>query len=242
MNAHVSCIVPIYNGERFLEETLKSICAQSHPLHEVIVVDDGSSDGSSDRTRALVEQFAENHATDRIRYLWQENRGPAAARNHGIEASTGDFISFLDADDLWHVEKTARQLARFAACPELGVSVTHVQNFWMDEVREEEERLQDHARTRPIPGYVTTTLLARRTVFEELGLFDIKLQHANITDWFLQAQEKNINVELLADVLVYRRLHRDNRSRKLATNSRQEYLRLIHKMRVRQRGHVASDA
>ena len=229
MSCLISCIIPVHNGERFLRETVDSILAQSHPQAEVIVVDDGSTDG----TRGIVENYAATAAIP-IRYLWQENSGPAAARNMGIQAAAGDFIAFLDADDLWHEEKSARQLARFAEQPELGVCVTNIQNFWMEEVREEEARLQGHARTQPMAGYVSDAFLARRSVFEHVGLFDATLQHANMTEWFMRAKEHNIRVELLPEVLVYRRLHRDNRSRKLANNSRAEYLRVVHAARKRQ--------
>jgi glycosyltransferase involved in cell wall biosynthesis len=230
MNALVSCVIPVYNGERFLGETLESVLAQSHPLHEVIVVDDGSTDG----TRGIVEKYGVQSAK-RVRYLWQTNSGPATARNKGIQAATGEFIALNDADDLWHPEKIARQLAQLVARPELGISVTHIQNFWMDEVAAEEERLQGHARTKPVAGYNAPALLVRRSVFEQLGLFDVTLPHTHIAAWFLQAEEQGIAVELLADVLVYRRLHLDNRSRKLAHTSRQEYLRFLQMVRSRRR-------
>lgn len=237
MSYLISGIIPVHNGERFLRETVDSILAQSHPLAEVIVVDDGSTDG----TRGVVEDCAATAAIP-IRYCWQENGGPAAARNTGIQAATGDFVAFLDADDLWHAEKTARQLARFAEQPELGVSVTNVQNFWMEEVREEEARLQGHARTQAIAGYVATTFLGRRSVFEQVGRFDATLQHANMAEWFMRANAQNIRVELLPEVLVYRRLHRDNRSRKLANNSRAEHLRVMHAARKHQQTRERTDA
>src|SRR5688500_9490309 len=93
----VSCIIPVYNGERFLGEALESVLAQSHPIHEVIVVDDGSTDG----TRAVVEEQIVKSA-NRVRYLHQERFGPAAARNAGLQIAVGDFVAMNDADDLWH--------------------------------------------------------------------------------------------------------------------------------------------
>jgi glycosyltransferase involved in cell wall biosynthesis len=233
IKATVSCIIPVHNGERFLSESLESVMAQSHPIHEVIVVDDGSTDG----TRALVEAYAAHPAT-LVRYLWQENGGPAAARNAGIQAAVGDFIAFLDADDLWLPEKTARQLQRFAARPELFISMTKVQNFWMDEVRAEEERMQGHARARAMAGYVAQAILARRSAFAQIGLFDAAMQHTSIAKWFLLVEEAGFAIELLPEILVLRRLHLDNRSRKLANNSRMEYLRLFQTMRTRKRAVV----
>src|SRR5688572_13312922 len=98
----ISCVVPVFNGERYLSETLESIFAQSYRPLEVIVADDGSTD----RTPDTVAGYG-----DRIRYLKQENAGASAARNLGLEAARGEFIAFLDADDLWHAEKLQRQMA-----------------------------------------------------------------------------------------------------------------------------------
>jgi glycosyltransferase involved in cell wall biosynthesis len=214
----VSCIVPVFNGERYLAEALESILKQSCRPLEIIVVDDGSSDS----TAAVVRRYG-----DRVRYLWQNNSGPATARNLGLSAVQGDFVAFLDADDLWHAEKLARQMARFGARPELDVCVAHVQNFWIPELREEEERLRDNRVSKPLPGYSTVTLLARRSLFEAVGPFNAALRHGDSTDWFLRAAEHGAVIELLPDVLSYRRLHQTNRSRLLASNSRDEFLKIV---------------
>jgi glycosyltransferase involved in cell wall biosynthesis len=214
----VSCVIPVFNGERFLGEALGSVLGQTYPAVEVIVVDDGSSDG----TRAKAQDFG-----DRVRYLWQVNAGPSTARNTGIAAATGGFVSFLDADDLWHPEKLARQIARFEARPELDLCVTHVQNFWMAEVEEEARRLGESRHARPLPGYSSVTLVARRSLFETIGVFDTTLKHGDDTEWFVRAERHGAVGELLPDVLVRRRLHANNRSRQWAGRSRAEYLHLM---------------
>jgi glycosyltransferase involved in cell wall biosynthesis len=89
----VSCIVPVFNGERYLREALDSILAQTYGPIEIIVADDGSTD----ETAALVADYG-----DQMRYLFQPNAGTAAACNLGITAAQGDFVAFLAADDLWH--------------------------------------------------------------------------------------------------------------------------------------------
>lgn len=214
----VSCIVPVFNGERYLAEALDSILKQSYKPLEIIVADDGSTDG----TREVVQRY-----DTRVRYLLQSNAGPVVARNLGLGAATGEFVAFLDADDLWHAEKLARQMARFDARPELDVCVAHVQNFWIPELREEEERLRDNRVSKPLPGYSTVTLLARRSLFEAVGPFNAALRHGDSTDWFLRAAEHGAVIELLPDVLSYRRLHQTNRSRLLASNSRDEFLKIV---------------
>ena len=214
----VSCIVPVFNGARYLRDALDSIFAQTYRPLEIIVADDGSTDN----TTAVVASYGH-----RVRYLRQRNQGPAAARNLGIRTATGEFVAFLDADDLWHPDKLKRQLARFHARPELGYCVTYVQNFWAQELQAESERYQGHRISRPLPGYVTQTLLARRVLFERIGFFEPALRHGDGTEWFLRVARQNTEMELLPDVLTFRRLHAANQSRLLASDSRDEFLRIV---------------
>lgn len=102
-----SVIIPAYNSEGTIADAIDSVLAQSWPAHELIVVDDGSSDATADRVRAY---------GDRVRYIHQPNAGVSAARNHGIRAANGDWLAFLDADDLylpdrlrWHAEWIQRE-------------------------------------------------------------------------------------------------------------------------------------
>ena len=223
----VSCIVPVFNGEAYLDEALRSILAQTYRPLEVLAVDDGSTDG----TAALIARYG-----DEVRSFRQPNAGPAAARNRGLGEARGDLVAFLDADDLWHPEKLARQVARFRARPELDLSVTCIQNFWVLELREEAERLRGHRLAEPAPGYVAPTMLARRGLFRTVGLFDESWRHVHDTEWFVRAGDHGVVTELLKDVLVYRRLHPNSRSRRLAAASRDEYLRLVKTGLDRRRG------
>jgi glycosyltransferase involved in cell wall biosynthesis len=222
----VSCIVPVHNGARFLREALDSILAQSHPPFEVIVVDDGSSDGTPEIARAY---------EPRVRYLRQPQLGPARARNTGLGAAAGDFVAFLDADDTWRREKLARQLERFEARPDLGICVTLAQNYWEPELAAEAARLADHPRAGPVPGYSTVTMLARREVFEAVGPFDAELAHGDAAEFFLRCEEAAVLTELVPEVLVDRRLHRGNRSRERAAASRDQFLTLVKRSLDRRR-------
>lgn len=226
----VSCIVPVFNGERFVVEALESILEQTYKPVEVIVVDDGSTDA----TPLILAEYE-----GRVRYVRQSRLGPGAARNRGIKSAQGDFLAFLDADDLWHPEKLSRQIARFETRPGLQLCLTHVQNFWAPELEHEAEHFRDHRIAKPLPGFSTVTMLARRGIFKHLGHFSTSLQHIHDTEWFVRAMEQGAAIEMLPDVLVYRRLHRENRSRLLASNSRQEYLELVraHLDRSRRKGH-----
>ena len=211
----ISVIIPVFNGERYLRETLDSVLAQTHRPLEVIVVDDGSTDGSLEIAKSYD-----------VVAVSQPNGGHASARNHGLSIAKGEFIAFNDADDLWEPRKLALQLARFEARPELGVVFAHLQNFWSPDV-EESARVTGEELERPVPGYTSVTMLARRELFTSIGTFDTSLRHGNDRDWFMRATEQGVVVEMLPDVLVRRRLHASNRSATLGANSRAEYLRIL---------------
>jgi glycosyltransferase involved in cell wall biosynthesis len=201
MTLTVSCVIPAYNAARFLERALTSVLDQSRPPDEIIVVDDGSTDG----TAGLLAAFG-----PRLRVLRQENAGPAAARNRGIEVAAGELVCFQDADDEWHRDKLAKQLALLDARPDVGVCITHVRNVWAKHLEHERLALGGHASANDPPGYVFQSSLIRREVFERVGMLDETLRRAEDTEWFARARDAGVTVEVLADVLVYRHLHGQN--------------------------------
>ena len=214
----ISCVVPVFNGERYLRKALESIFQQTHRPLEVIVADDGSTDG----TAAIAAGYDEP-----AMYLRQSHTGSAAARNLGLSAARGEFVAFLDADDLWHPEKLARQMARFETRPELDLCIAFVQNFWTPELQEKVPRFADHPLAKPFPGYCAPALLARRALFDTVGRFNPDLRHGDLKDWFLRVAERGAAMEVLTDVLVYRRLHETNISHGKAAVDRDESLRIV---------------
>lgn len=102
----VSTIIPTFNRQEQLALALDSVISQTVKLHEIVVVDDGSTDG----TQEMLQEFARLHPDVRLIVIRQKNRGPAAARNAGIKVATGELVAFLDDDDVWHPEKLERQL------------------------------------------------------------------------------------------------------------------------------------
>ena len=110
----VSVIVPIFNAERYLRETIESVLRQSFKDYELILVDDGSTDRSAEICRSVKDQ--------RIFYMRQENQGVSVARNTGLAIARGELIGFLDSDDVWHPEKISEHVAHFFRVPDLGVS------------------------------------------------------------------------------------------------------------------------
>lgn len=223
----VSCIVPCYNGERYLDEAIQSILAQTYNPLEIIVVDDGSTDGSADRVR---------HYGRLVRYHRQENSGPGAACNAGLALAQGEYVAFLEQDDLWAPEKTRRQLEEFERNHELEYCVAHIQNFWIPELEAEADRYRDHPSMRPVAGYVVQTLLARRDLFESLGRFDEALRFAFASEWFLRAADAGVPGVLIVDVLTRRRLHHTNFSRMHRKASHDQFLHVIKAHLDRRRG------
>jgi glycosyltransferase involved in cell wall biosynthesis len=214
----VSCIVPCFNGERYLDECLRSILAQTHGRTEILVIDDGSTDGSA----RIVERYAPT-----VRYHHQENRGPAAACNRGVALARGDLLAFLEQDDVWLPEKIARQVDALAASPVTQFCVSHIQNFWIPELEQEARRWDDRPVMQPVPGYVVQTLLARRSAFATVGSFDETLRFAFASDWFLRAEDRGVAGILVADVLTRRRLHHDNFSRRHRAASHDQFLHVV---------------
>jgi glycosyltransferase involved in cell wall biosynthesis len=149
--------------------------------------------------------------------LWQPNAGEAKARHSGLSAARGEFIAFLDADDLWHPEKLTRQIDRFRERAEIDLCFTCFQNFWVPELVEEERRYQGSPLSRPQSAWSTSTLLARRTVFATFGNFTddgTQTPGSESMIWFLHAVEAGAVVEVLPHILMYRRMHSANASRK----------------------------
>jgi glycosyltransferase involved in cell wall biosynthesis len=108
----VSALIPTYNAGHLVVRAIESVLAQSSPASEIVVVDDGSTDDTAERVAAFGES---------VRYVAQPNAGASAARNLGIASSRGEFVAFLDADDVWHPRKLEAQLEALARHPDLGM-------------------------------------------------------------------------------------------------------------------------
>jgi len=222
----ISCIIPVYNGERYLRESLNSILAQTYRPLEIIVADDGSTDGTP--------QVARSYGRSII-YARQTNRGYWAAKNLGLGAVHGEFIAFLDVDDLWHPEKLARQVARLRARVELDLCFTRFENFWMPELAEEERRYRGQFLSHPQSAWSISTLVARRSVFERFGDFHDGTRGLENMTWFLRAAEKGAVIEVLADILMYRRFNVESFTRRGRVEVFDNFLPILKEWRDYQR-------
>ncbi|MGP0073682.1 MAG: glycosyltransferase family 2 protein [Bryobacteraceae bacterium] len=203
MRPSVSVIIPIYNSAKYLREAIASVLAQRHSPLEVLVVDDGSSDNGPELASSYGLQ---------VRVIAIPHRGHPAARNAGIAASTGDFLAFLDADDLWTAHKLDLQLEAFDANPSLELVFGHMQNFISLELTEE-ERAKIKCNSTVLPGLLQGSMLARRGSFERVGPFAEERSMGDFLDWYGRATLLNLNMHMLPDTLVRRRIHLGNFSR-----------------------------
>lgn len=117
ISSTVSVVIPTFNRCDLLAHALSSVASQTARPHEIVVVDDGSTDA----TQEVLRDFAEQHPEIKMVQLRQQNLGPSAARNNGMRAATGELIAFLDDDDIWLPQKTERQLSVFASDPNIDL-------------------------------------------------------------------------------------------------------------------------
>jgi glycosyltransferase involved in cell wall biosynthesis len=201
-NPLISVVIPVFNGEKYLGEAIESIRQQGYVPLEVIIVDDGSTDG----TARLVKHLG----TD-IQYIYQDNKGTAAARNTGLRAVKGDIIAFLDADDLWPDDKFALQIPRLKDDPELDIVLGRIQYVCLPGAEEPKHRFEE-------PDYTLTNVhlgsgLFRKTIFDEVGYFDEEMRFNEDMDWFFRALEQDVSMVIIKEVTLIYRLHQDNLTR-----------------------------
>jgi glycosyltransferase involved in cell wall biosynthesis len=212
----ISVQVPCYNGERYLGEALESACTQVPPPTEVIVVDDGSTDG----TAMIAEGFG-----GPVRCIRASHRGTAAARNTGLAAMRGPLLAFLDADDVWPAGSLACRLDALMADAHLGMAGGLVEQFISPELPDD-VRNKYLCPSEPSRGRVPGALLMRRGVVDLVGGFDESLRMAEVVDWAVRADAAGVVTGMVEQVVLRRRIHGGNSG---ASNHawRADYLRVI---------------
>ncbi|RYE76738.1 MAG: glycosyltransferase family 2 protein, partial [Oxalobacteraceae bacterium] len=186
----VSAIIPTYNRRELLMRSLDSVDAQTCRVDEIIVVDDGSSDGTE---AALRERNDE-----RIRYHWQANAGVSAARNRGMAMARGRYIALLDSDDIWLPDKIALQCGFLDARPDYGMVLCDVirtdgDHRDTDVFHRREVIREDGWVLRWIlhnPSLVPASVMFRREVYEQVGGFDESLRTAEDIDFHLRVARR----------------------------------------------------
>lgn len=207
----VSVVIPVYNCDRYIVQGIESVLNQTYSSYEIIVIDDGSQDN----TRHLLQPYE-----NQIHYVYQENQGVSVARNHGIELSQGEFVAFLDADDVFLPDKLAVQLAVFAANPKLGI----VQSGWR-RVNQQGETLMDVEPWEQVPQLdleswlrwkpfgTMGTFMFRRDDLQQVGGFEPGLTHAEDVDLVLRLSLNGCQSDWLRQPTVCYRQHDRNTMR-----------------------------
>lgn len=211
-NPAISVVIPSYNNSCFIEAAVRSVLEQTYPASEIIVVDDGSTDGTAEVLASYVER-------DLVTYLWQENGGPAAARNRGISVSKSEYLCFLDADDTLYPNSIQERIEIYEKHPGLGlvfsdnrkviqkggINIVYRENDLLESnlVR---DTLKDHIISVDEEAYLlstgvfcelamrcfiwTGTVMVRRSVLDDVGNFDEDLKIAEDHDLWLRICRK----------------------------------------------------
>ena len=209
MNPAVSLIIPTYNRAFFLKEALESVFAQTRRPDETIVIDDGSTD----ETQEVIHQF------DRVIYIQQPNKGVSSARNLGIRYSTGEWICFLDSDDLWMKNKLACQMERIKKNSQFLANYTN--EIWIRNGK----RVNPCKRHEKYSGWIfdkclplctisPSSIILHRTVLEKTGVFDEALPVCEDYDLWLRIS-LHFPIDFINQPLIIKRGgHQDQLSKK----------------------------
>lgn len=225
----VSIVIPAYNAAAYLAETLYSVCESTHQDFEVVVVDDGSTDTTSEVVKTIAK------FDRRVRLLSQSNCGMSAARNRGIASSNSEYIALIDSDDIWHPEKLRWQLQRLQDHPDHDFSYTDFTTFYGATPAHfgQERRTGDIDPDKS--GWVyhhlildnlalPSSVLFTRNAWRALGAF--RCDNQKTDDWeFLVRASQQFKFIRLAESLVLYRQHPQSLSRRLAITNDHEQMR-----------------
>jgi glycosyltransferase involved in cell wall biosynthesis len=211
-NPLVSVIMAAYNAEEYLQESLESVFAQDWQPFEVIVVDDGSVD----RTAEIATSFAA------VRYVHQENAGPAAARNTAAALATGAFVANFDSDDLLPPSRLSLQASYLIEHPNVGCVLGRQE--WLNAP----DWLPRDTIYGDIDGIPLSSAMFRREVLAALGGYDTAFTVGEDTDVLIRMRERAVDYTVLQDIVLYRRYHEGSLS-----SSRDPHSQLIRSLRAK---------
>ncbi len=197
----ISIIIPVYNGERFLNESIDSILNQQYKDIEIIIVDDGSTDNSA--------EIAKSH--EKVRYIYQTNQGPSVARNTGIKVSSGNFISFIDCDDIWYPKKLITQFEYLMNHPDVGFVFAN-RKMILEENIPKPPWYKEHLFENSCPVLCASALLARKYVFDIVGGYNPDFRFGENAEWLTRAKDHRIKMFVLPETLIKQRLHDKNQT------------------------------
>ncbi len=213
----VSVITPAYNSSQYISKAIESVLNQTFPDLEMIIVDDGSLD----RTRAVVEGYVKKHP-EKIKYIYQSNQGAGAARNHGLRNAKGEYIAYLDADDIWAHEKLQKQVDYLDEHPEISLTFTNAHVVKNGQITRTYTREEDKRQLNNDLFYnlffrnfiCFSSVVFRRPVIDQVGFFDESLWNTQDFEWLVRVVRR-YQVAYIEECLVTYLVHETNVSKRL---------------------------
>jgi glycosyltransferase involved in cell wall biosynthesis len=219
----IEVIIPVYNGEKFIQQAIQSVLEQNIPVKKIWVVDDGSSD----RTFSILEELQKENS--KIEVLHQENQGVSAALNLVLPMIQEEWVAFLDADDLWEPDRIQSQveyLQKNPSCSLVFGQIEEFEDFSGDQFR------QFKAREGAMDGLNRSTLLCKKELFNIFGGFDQSLKVGEFIAWFQKVRESGQEYHVIPKILVKRRVHGENMTAKI---DRKDFLHLLRRQITQKR-------
>lgn len=198
-NPLVSIIIAAYNSEKFIADALESVYDQTYTNYEVIIVDDGSTDG----TAAALAPWR-----DSITLIQKKNGGISSARNAGIAHAKGEFFAILDADDVWLPTKLAEQVAFAQNNTSAGIIFSLAQNVLHKDLIN-----KSNVSTNPFPiiaAHIPGNCMIKRDAFETIGYFNETVILGEFAEWYGRALNLGIGIGCVSSLLLLRRIHGEN--------------------------------
>lgn len=224
LNPLVSVIMPAYNAAPYVREAIESVFTQAYEPIELVVVDDGSVDGTAD----IVKSFPA------VTYVFQTNAGSGAARNRAIQKARGEFFTFLDADDRFAPGRLVLQKEALDADPGLDMVFGMVREFISPELDEATKSSIRPPAAEPMPFMSPNVMLIRRAAFERVGPFSTALRVGVTVDWMARGSEAGLRHASVPQVVLERRLHTQNNGLR-QRDFRSEYLQVLRDSMERRR-------
>ncbi len=218
MSNKISVIIPLYNGAKYIQQALESVFQQTYNNYEIIIIDDGSTDES----KQVLESYL-----DKVKYIYQNNQGVAAARNKGLEVATGEYIAFLDQDDYFLPEKLESQVAKLEKRKNLGLVISGWQIVneegegksavqpWLNLPQLDTEELIIY---KPV---LLSAMLFRRNWLEKVGKFETNLYQTYDVELVLRLAAQGCRADWVRKALVCYRQHENNVSKNIIAQAKE---------------------
>lgn len=214
--AKISVIIPCHNGTDYLKDAMESVNQQGVEV-EIIVIDDNSTDGTQD--------YAKNLGIDKV-YETTIAKGLSAARNVGLNNMTGDYVVFLDHDDIINANTFTTMLAEFDKDRDLQAVIGQLVDFISPELTEEERNVLE-PRKEPYGGLLTGAMMFKKEVINTVGNFDENLQTGQGVDFLLRIDKHNIKKVKIGFIATMRRFHNNNMGRTMQKQEFTDYASIL---------------